>query len=492
MDLRRITLTVLITLLITTSAAAPAPTRAGPFDLPDIGSTSDAVMTQGAEARLGRAFMRQVREALKVSDDPLLTAYLEDLGKELVTADRTSGGRFRFFLVTHPAVNAFAGPDGHIGVFSGLILASESENELAAVIAHEIAHVTQRHLMRSFEERGKISIPATALMLAAVILGAQVSPDVGMAAIAGVQAAAIQRQINFTRENEKEADRIGIDTLARAGRDPYAMAGFFERLSKHSRLHENNAPELLRTHPVNSNRIADALDRAGGHGARQRPDSLRFHLARARLREASYDRPEKSLAAFRASLREHRYSNETAERYGYALALVRAGKLDEAKAQTQELLQRQPSLPELIVLDARIDLAQGRTEDATRHLAQALDLHPANWALRTAYAETLLATGAGAKAMDQLETVAKLRPDNAGIYELLTQAAIKAGDKGSALRYRAERLYAQGDLEPAIRQLEQALRQSGISFHDASQMQVRLEALKEELKDEKDRRDPLG
>jgi len=468
-----------------------SPGLAGPLDLPEIGSTADAVMTSGAERRLGKAFMRKVREALPVSDDPLLTDYLESLGKELVAADRSAGGQFNFFLINLPVVNAFAGPGGYIGVFSGLILASESEDELAAVMAHEIAHVTQRHLMRGLEEQGRISLPATALLVAAAILGAQVSSDAGAAAIAGIQAAALQHQINFTRDNEKEADRIGIATLANSGRDPYAMAGFFERLSKASRTYENNAPEFLRTHPVNSNRIADALGRADEYGARQKPDSLRFQLARARLREASFNRPEQSLAAFKASLKEGRYRNETAERYGYALALLRSGQLGEAKSVAAELLKKEPSLPEFIALDARIDLKQGNAAQAIDRLKQATEFAPSNWALRTVYAEALMTGGQSPQALKELETVARLRPGNVMIYELLTQAAIKSGDKAATFRYQAEKLYAEGDIEPAIKQLEFALRQRDIKYYDAAQIQARLETLKEEHRDDKKRHDPL-
>ncbi len=453
------------------------------MDLPDLGSPSDALMGTGAEARLGKAFMRSVRESLPVLDDPLLTDYLETLGNELVAADRSAGGSFTFFLIDQPVVNAFAGPGGYIGVYTGLVLAAQSENELAAVMAHEIAHVTQRHILRSFEDQSKISLPATALLVAAAILGAQVSPDAASAAIAGIQALAIQRQINFTRDHEKEADRIGIATLAAAGRDPYAMAGFFERLSKSSRVYENGAPELLRTHPVNTSRIADALGRADDHGPRQRPDSLRFQLARAQLRERSYDRPEKSLAAFRASLREGRYRDETAERYGYALALVRAGQLDEAKTESDRLLAGNPSLTELQALAARIDLKQGRGAQGIERLRQAVGLSPGNWALRSVYAQALLDTGQPRKAMDQLKSVARLRPGNVGIYDLLTQAAIKSGDKAAVFRYRAETLYAQGDLEPAIRQLDFALRQRDIGYHEAAEMQARRDDLMEECED---------
>jgi len=182
--LRRTVAASLVAMAVALSGRT-SPGLAGPLDLPEIGSTADAVMTSGGERRLGKAFMRKVREALPVSDDPLFTDYLESLGKELVAADRSAGGQFNFFLINLPVVNAFAGPGGYIGVFSGLILASESEDELAAVMAHEIAHVTQRHLMRGLEEQGRISLPATALLVAAAILGAQVSSDAGAAAIAG-------------------------------------------------------------------------------------------------------------------------------------------------------------------------------------------------------------------------------------------------------------------------------------------------------------------
>ncbi|MBK5963030.1 peptidase M48 [Thiocystis minor] len=457
------------------------------FDLPDLGNSSDAMMSTGAEVRLGRAFMRSVRAALPVLDDPILTSYLESLGNDLVAADRHATGDFTFFLIDEPVVNAFAGPGGYIGVYAGLILAAETESELAAVIAHEIAHVTQRHLMRGFEDQQKISIPATALLVAAAILGAQVSSDAGMAAIMGIQAAAIQRQINFTRDNENEADRLGIATLAHAGHDPHAMAGFFGRLARSSRLYENHAPEFLRTHPVNSNRIADALARADEFGARQRPDSLRFQLARANLRERSYARAEQSVAHFRDTLREGRHRNETAERYGYALALERARDVAGAQAETAKLLAAHPSLAEFIVLDARLDLQRGQTERALNHLKQASGLYSDSWPLRIAYAEALISSGKPARALDELIAVERLRPGNAMLYALLEQAAMKAGNKAATHRFRAEKLYAEGDIEPAIRQLEIALRQRDMAYHDAARIQARLDLWKEEERERKRR-----
>lgn len=457
------------------------------FDLPDMGSSSDAILSTGAESRLGKAFMRSVRESLPVLDDPLLTSYIESLGRALLAADRDATGSFTFFVIDEPVVNAFAGPGGYIGVYAGLILAAETESELAAVMAHEIAHVTQRHLMRGVEDQSKLAIPATALLIAAAILGAQVSSDAGMAAVAGIQAATIQRQINFTRDNEKEADHLGITTLAQAGYDPYAMAGFFERLAKSSRLYENNAPEFLRTHPVNANRVADALGRAGEFGARQRPDSLRFQLARAALRERAYSRAEQSVAHFRDTLREGRHRNETAERYGYALALERAGKFAEAQAETARLLAAQPSLTEFVTLNARLDLKQGRAEQALKTLKQAVSLSSDNWPLRIAYAEALMNSGKPTQAMSELSAVARLRPGNSALYGLLEQSAMRAGNQAATHRFRAEKLYAEGDLEPAIRQLEVALRQRDIPYADAAQIQARLETWKEEKREQKQR-----
>jgi len=457
------------------------------LNLPDLGNSADRLLSTGAETRLGQAFMRSVRTALPVLDEPLLVSYLETLGNTLVAADQHASGDFTFFLIDAPVVNAFAGPGGYIGVYSGLILAAETESELAGVIAHEIAHVTQRHLMRGFEDQSQFSIPATALLVAAAILGAQVSPDAGMAAIAGIQAATVQRQINFTRDNENEADRIGIATLAHAGYDPHAMAGFFGRLAQSGRLYANHAPEFLRTHPVTSNRIADALSRADEFGARQRPDSLGFQLVRARLRERSYSRAELAVTYFRDSLREGRYRSEIAERYGYALALLRARQFAAAQTEIAKLLAAAPDQAEFIILAARLQLAQQQPAAALARLKPALARTPDVWPLRVAYAEALIANDQPQLALDELSAVERQRPGHAALYDVLEQAAMKAGNQAATHRFRAEKHYAEGDLEPAIRQLEIALRQPKLPYHEAARIQARLEIWQDEQRTQKKR-----
>lgn len=461
---------------------------ADPLRLPDLGNSSDLVMTPAAEVRLGQAFMRSIRRSLPVYDDPLATSYIESLGQTIVEADRTAGGPFTFFLIDQPVVNAFAGPGGYVGIYSGLVLAAETESELAAVVAHEVAHVTQRHLMRMFEDQKQATLPTLALMLAAGLLGAQLSPDAGAAAIAGVQAAAIQRQINFTRENEKEADRIGIQALVGAGHDPFAMAGFFERLSKANRVHETHAPEYLRTHPVTADRIADALGRAGSLGARQRADSVGFLLTRAKLRVSSYRRAEQAVDHFSKTLREGRHRSEVAERYGYALALQGARRFSDAKRESDRLITAHPNQPEFIVLDAQLDLALGQAERASNHLKQALSLFPTQWPLRIAYAEVLLAKGEAGRALSELKTVERSRPGSSMLYDLLVAAATKAADQAGVDRYRAEKLYIEGDLDAAIKHLDMALARRQLPYHEAAQMQVRLDAWREEQEEAKQRR----
>jgi beta-barrel assembly-enhancing protease len=454
------------------------------FRLPDMGSTADTVMSSAAERRLGKAFIRSVRAQLPVIDDPMLTSYLDSLGHRLAVASGTTGTTYTFFLIGQPVINAFAGPGGYVGVFIGLVLATESESELAAVIAHEMGHIKQRHIMRSIEDSERLSLPATALLVAAAILGAQVNPQAGAAAVAGVSGLIAQHQINFTRADEEEADRVGIATLEAAGFDPYAMAAFFERLSKVSQVSESDAPAFLQDHPVNSARIADALGRAESYGGhRQHPDNLGYHLLRAQLRERSYTDPKDAVDYFRSTLGSRRFRNETAERFGYALALERSGNSAAAIQEVGRLLAKEPQRVEFIVLDAELEGKSGKRSEALAKLATAVDVRPDNLPLRVAYAKMLMNGGQAAKALRTLEEIARMRPATPYLYQLMSDAGRMAGEKGATHLYRAEYLYAQGDLEPAIRQLEFALTQRGINFQDQSRIQARLDAMKEEQKD---------
>jgi predicted Zn-dependent protease len=203
---------------------------------------------------------------------------------------------------------------------------------------------------------------------------------------------------------------------------------------------------------------------------------------RARLRERSIGSADKAIAHFRAQIDGRRYRNETAARYGYALALARGKQIGAARTVAAELLSEHPNQAEFIILEARLDAKSGAREQALKSLQTAVGLRPSNIPLRVAYADILMESGQPARALKTLEDVARRRPGNALIYQKMSDAALKSGQRAATHRYRAEKLYAEGDLEPAIRQLEIALRQPGLDYHDASRIQVRLDAIKEEEK----------
>jgi predicted Zn-dependent protease len=466
--------------------ATSSATYAGSIPLPDIGASSDALLTPAQEQRLGRQFMRSVRRSLPVVDDPLLSEYIEGLGQRLASHADKGRRNFRFFLIDQPVVNAFAGPAGHIGVYSGLVLATESESELASVVAHEIAHVTQDHLVRAFENASQMSAPTAALLLAAILLGSTVSSDLGMAAAVGVQAAAVQKQLNFSRENEEEADRVGIQILADAEFDPNSMPIFFDRLSKASRLYENNAPEFLRTHPVTTNRIADAMGRAASYPYRQRPEDPDYYLVRAVLKERSFASPKQAVKHFKSTLAQGRYRDADAERYGYALALLRSQQLESAAAEAQRLLKRAPTDIAYLLLDARVKAERGQRRRALESLETALLLFPGNYPLTRYYAELALLEGRPAQAAEALDEALQRRPDEPSLFKLRAEAAANTGNRAEAHLYLAESHVLDGQLETAVQQLEVAVRDEKLNFYEGAKLQAKLREIKRELKSERE------
>jgi len=250
--------------------------------LPDLGDVSQATISPQQERQIGEQSMFEIRADKSYLDDAEVSDYLNQLGYQLVANSNEPGQEFEFFALNDNTINAFAMPGGFIGVNTGLILTAQSESELASVLSHEIAHVTQHHLARMVAGQKFDSIASMAA-IAVAILAARSNPDAAQATIAGAQAGAIQRQLNFTRTHEEEADRIGLATLQKAGFDIRAMPAFFERLQKATRLLEGNMPSWLRTHPITSDRIADIASRVQQTPYRLVADSRSFHLVRAKL-----------------------------------------------------------------------------------------------------------------------------------------------------------------------------------------------------------------
>ncbi|MEO5574063.1 MAG: M48 family metalloprotease [Gammaproteobacteria bacterium] len=451
------------------------------LELPEIGDASGGTISPIEERRIGEEFMRQVRQQLKIIDDPEINEYVQSLGYRLAANSDNQSQDFTFFIIDDPAINAFAAPGGFIGINSGLILASESESELASVLAHEIAHITQHHLARAFEKGGKLGLMSVAGMIAAILVGTQNS-ELGQAALAATQAGSAQAQINFTRGNEEEADRIGIKTLARADFDTRSMASFFERLQKSMRFAGASVPEFLRTHPVTTSRIADSRNRAEQFPYRQIVDSQIYHLVRAKLRVLNEPNPKQAISRFAQNLKQGQYRNEKAEQYGYALALLSNRDYDAARTQMSELLTKDSdSLPYQLAL-ARIEIASGNTGKGLDIYTGALKLYPGNHPLTMLYGRALLQTGQAAQARVLLQKHVRQHAANPELYKILAEAEGQTGHKAAGHQALAEYYYLNGHTGAAVEQLEIALRTPDSDFYQSSQIEDRLAQLKDQLK----------
>ncbi len=452
--------------------------------LPEMGVTGSTRLTPEEERHLGESFMRQVRQNLAIADDPEIEEYIWNLGYRLVANSDYKSQPFSFFVVKDPAINAFAGPAGYIGINSGLIHASESESELAAVMAHEIAHVAQHHLDRTLDAAEKLSLPTAGALIAAIILGAK-DPNLAEAAIAATLAANAQTQINFTRGHEMEADHIGMQILAKSGFDPRAMPAFFERLQQTDRLYDNELPEFLRTHPVTTDRIAESRSRADKYPTPPHRDEGMYYLMQAKLRVLTADNPGQLARDFANQLKEGRYSDKRAVRYGYGLALAATGNYGKARQEIKIAIKEDGErIPYLIAL-AKIEIAAGENEAALHVLADALRLSPSNTPLTRHYASALIQSGDPLKARNVLEEYIKNTPPTPAAYELLAKADGNAGFSGAAHRALAEYYYLKGETHTAIEQLQLALQQKDITDREADLIEARIDTLKSVAEDEK-------
>ncbi|MDH5218756.1 MAG: M48 family metalloprotease, partial [Gammaproteobacteria bacterium] len=290
-----------IGLLILTLVFTSLPVSAKDITLPSIGTeTGGGRLSPLEEEQFGAAFMRSVRLQLPISDDPEVTDYVWNLGYQLVSNSDFNTRPFHFFVVNEAIINAFAGPGGYIGINTGLILASQDENELAAVIAHETAHVSQRHLDRAYSTAEKLTLPTAAAIVAAILLGGR-DINLAEAALAATLAANIQTQLNFTRKHETEADHIGMQILTASGFDPFAMARFFERLQQQDRLYDDQVPEFLRTHPVTTNRIAESKGRASSYDYAPRPKNIQYALVKEKVRVTGSNNPGNMVKYYEAN-----------------------------------------------------------------------------------------------------------------------------------------------------------------------------------------------
>ena len=458
------------------AALSACPARAVENNLPDLGESSQAVFSPQLERKVGEEIMRDIRSDPSFLVDSEVTGYLNTLGYRLASVSPNNRQDFEFFAVRDNTLNAFALPGGYIGVHTGLILAAQSESELAGVLAHEIAHVTQRHIARYVAQDSRNSIISIAA-LAVAILAARANSQVGGAAGALAQAGVIQNSIDFTRENEREADRVGFQILNDSGLDPRGMASFFERLSKFNRLYDNNAPTYLRTHPVTTERLADIENRLASTPYRQIPDSMDFQLVRAKLR-ADIGSPQEALDWFDAGLKEHKFNSETAQRFGLIYALMRAKLYPRAERELTLLRKSTPAQPLIENLAATLKRAQSQDKEALAIYRTALQQFPFHRALIYGLADTLLARRQYAEAVAFMTEELKRYPGDDRIYELQARAYGALKKEFLSHRALAEAYARRGNLTAAVEQYQIALKTREGDFYQLSSAEARLKELK--------------
>ncbi len=472
-----------LTLLAITTAVFVSGAGADDINIPDMGSPADAVLNKSQEAQIGRAIMRSIRMSGQVVEDPQVTEYINDIGHRLAAQTNEGDHEFTFFVVDDSRINAFAMPGGYIGVHTGLIDASRNEDELAGVIAHEIAHVTQRHIARSVHANSRQSILSTALMLGALILGAASGDsDVAQAGMAVAQGTAAQQQINFTRSNEYEADRIGIGALALAGFDPHGMSSFFEVMSRQQlSAPDERAPEFLRTHPVTTTRIAEARARAAEYPRVQSDDSISYGITQARLRVNAFDTPEKAVEYF-----ERRdYENQTdIERYGRAVAYQRAGRDLEAVRIFEDLVENDKKVIAYHIGLGQAQLALERYAAGQATFDRAVELFPRNVPLIINYGELLLQLGKADQAHKMLLDLMNNVPPTPEQVRLIARAAAMAGDSAEAYYYLSEYRLMTGDLVGGVNYLRQALAIPELQEIQRIRFEARIDFIREFMTEE--------
>ena len=476
--IKRLLLTVTLSTLVFVAGAG-----ADDINLPDMGSPADAILNNTEEAQIGRMIMRDIRRSGQVVEDPLITEYLNDIGSRIAAQTNEGDHSFTFFAVEDPRINAFALPGGFIGVHTGLIEASRNEDELAGVLAHEVAHVTQRHIARAIHANSRQSILSTAMMLGAIIVAvAGGSSDAVQGAMAVAQGSAVQQQINFTRTNEYEADRVGIAALADAGYDPYGMASFFEVMSRQTTTSpEMRAPEFLRTHPVTTARVAEARNRARSYPPIRSDDSTSYGITRTRIIVSRFDTPMQAVEYFEN--RDYDKQNDI-ERYGRAVAYQRAGNNFAALPIFEALLEKDKSVIAYHIGLGQTLVALDQTSRALDIFERAVELFPRNVPLVIEYGERLLELGQPRKAHKMLLDLMNNVPPTPEQVRLIARAASMAEENAEAYYYLSEYRLMIGDLSGGINYLQQALRLPELQEIQRARFEARIDFIREFMSEE--------
>jgi predicted Zn-dependent protease len=491
--MRRLLVALLsIFLTVTTVAFAEEPPSSSlPYtdpvagsDLPDLGSPAAAMLSHADEYRLGAMVAHELRDQNGLLEDPEVSEYIQSLGLQLASQGPDGGEGFHYLVVNDPEINSFAVSGGWVFMFTGLILSSRTESELAAVMAHETGHINQHHIARRLRAQSQQSLTTAAALIAAILLGAMAGGGQATeGAIIAAQGIAVQQQINFTRSEEMEADRVGIGYLAGAGFDPDAMASFFELTAQHEGLAGTYIPAMLLDHPVFSDRIAQAKARAAQFPPRTYHDSLSYQLIRERVRvlTATGDVDISQQYAQKIAQGEDTLGN----RYGEGLALMMNNHADRAAQIFADLVHQHEHLTLLYDALGQAEAKAGHLDEAFATFRKGEELFPRNVPLTVRYAETLMANGRPGEAHTLLLDLFNVVPPTPDQIRLTALAASAAADPGDAYYYMGEYQLANGDLQLAVQQYQLALASPNISSIQRQRYQARLDEVRDFLRSTK-------
>ena len=456
--------------------------------LPDLGDASSASLSEAQEKTIGNRIMRDVRVDADYIDDPEISDYINSLGQRLLAVADNPHQNMDFFVVRDDTINAFALPGGHIGVHSALILLTQNESELAGVLGHEISHILQHHAARTIHgQRGAqfTSLAALALAILASRAGNQ-GGQVTEAAVASAGALQMQNQLDYTREHEREADRVGLTLLERAGFSPRAMVTFFERLLRANRLNElKGAPSYLRTHPLTTERIADMQDRVENMPPRLVADTFEYRIARTKLRVGAAGSPSEAVALFRTMLADSTIVRPREDVYGLALAQRRARDFEGAWKTLAPIRERGRTHPAFELLAGELATDMGRKDEALSIYKAALLEHPDYRAIVYANLDLLQQLGRPQEVLADVEKRLRAMPDDARLYEIQGRAFESVGNIVAQHRSQAEAQYRRDNLAASVEQLELAVKTKGGSFYDLSSAEARLREMRALLENER-------
>jgi len=444
-------------------------------DLPELGDVSQTVLSAQDEQNIAEQILAEVAMSDEVLQDAEVVDYLQSLGNRLAAASDDKLQTFYFFVVKDNSINAFAIPGGVIGVHTGLFLSSNSESELASVLGHEIGHVTQHHLARILAKQ-KTDTFKNIAGIAVALLVARTNPELASGALATSSAAGIQRQLDYTRAHEREADRVGLSILENAGFDPRGMPAFFTTLQRGSRFVEGSAPSFLRTHPLTSERISDVENRVAMMPYKQVASSADYYFVRAKLR-TNEGLAQTVIDQFSHNIQTGRYANEAAEHYGLAVAMLRKNDVVGASRQIKWLDDRQIKSAFIENVKARIAVIQNNPQKVAEQYASAIKQYPQNRALVYGYADHFLALKQTKEMIALVKAKQAPYPNDAHFYELLAKAYFI--EQKELLRFQAqgEAYYRQYNVDKALEQMGFASKAKDGSFYEKSIVEARLKDL---------------